>query len=252
MFKIYDGREYFYQWDLDRKLIVEDETINQVHFCNRTDDNSLVCEVYQENGMYVVDVPNILLQTNWRINVYGYDINYTKYSERFDVIARTKPADYVYTETEVINYNSLLERINDIENNIDEVVKDYLEENPVEVDLTGYATEKYVDDAIKEIPQPDLSGYATETYVDNAVAAIPKTDLTGYATEKYVDEKIGSIELPQTDLSNYYNKDEVNALIPSTSGFITMADVEDKGYQTEEDVNALINTALGVIENGTY
>lgn len=35
-----------------------------------------------------------------------------------------------------------------------------------------------------------------------------------------------------------------------------VADVEtiviNKGYQTEAQVNALINTALGVIENGTY
>ena len=32
MFKIYDGREQFYQWDLDRKLIVEDAAITEVHF----------------------------------------------------------------------------------------------------------------------------------------------------------------------------------------------------------------------------
>ena len=37
MFKILDGREYFYQWDLNQKLIVEDDSINEVHFSNRTD-----------------------------------------------------------------------------------------------------------------------------------------------------------------------------------------------------------------------
>jgi hypothetical protein len=37
------------------------------------------------------------------------------------------------------------------------------------VDLTGLATEGYVDDAIAAIPLPDLTGYATEGYVDTAI-----------------------------------------------------------------------------------
>jgi hypothetical protein len=42
------------------------------------------------------------------------------------------------------------------------------------VDLTGYATEEYVNDAISniEFPEADLTGYATETYVDEAIAAV--------------------------------------------------------------------------------
>ena len=42
MFKIYDGRSEFYQWDLNRKLIISDPTIDEVHFCNKTDNCSLV------------------------------------------------------------------------------------------------------------------------------------------------------------------------------------------------------------------
>ena len=101
MFSIYDGRSEFYQWDIDRKIIVNDKTINQVHFCNRTDDCRLVCEVYELDGLRVADVPNILLQNDWRINVYGYDVNYTKHSQCFKVKTRTKPASYAYTETEI-------------------------------------------------------------------------------------------------------------------------------------------------------
>ena len=101
MFKIYDGREHFYQWDLDRKLIVEDASVTEVHFCNRTDSCSLVCETYVEDGVTLVNVPNILLQTDWRIHVYAYDETYTKHDECYEVKSRTKPADYVYTETEL-------------------------------------------------------------------------------------------------------------------------------------------------------
>lgn len=151
MFKIYDGREQFYQWDLDRKLIVEDAEITQVHFCNRTDDCSLVVESYEQDGLTLVNVPNILLQQDWRINVYAYDKNYTKFSKQFDVIRRSKPESYVYTETEVLNYNVLLERMEGIEGNIGQAVEDYLEENDIQVDLTGYATETYVDEAISTI-----------------------------------------------------------------------------------------------------
>ena len=117
MFRIYDGREHFWQWDLDRKLIIEDRDIKQVHFCNKTDECSLVCEPYEEAGLWVVDVPNILLQDIWRINVFAYDTNYTKHQAIFTVSARSKPADYVYTETETLNYNTLLERIEELEAN---------------------------------------------------------------------------------------------------------------------------------------
>ena len=40
------------------------------------------------------------------------------------------------------------------------------------VDLTGYATEDYVDTAIENIEIPNLTGYATETYVNDAIANI--------------------------------------------------------------------------------
>jgi hypothetical protein len=41
-----------------------------------------------------------------------------------------------------------------------------------EIDLSAYATKKYVDDAIDDIEVPDLSDYATKKYVDDAIKAI--------------------------------------------------------------------------------
>ena len=99
----------------------------------------------------------------------------------------------------------------------------------------------------------DLDNYytkeETDKQIDNAIDAID-VDLTGYATERYVNDAISAIEIPEgTDLSNFYNKQEVNALIPDTSEFITMPEVEQKGYQTEEQVNALIaSSTSGVIK----
>ena len=115
MFKIADGREYFYQWDLDRQITVEDSTVKEVHFCNRTGDCSLVVEV--TNGL--ANVPNIILQKSFDVRVFGYDGKATRHDEVFKVKARSKPADYVYTETEIKNWEDLKERVEQVEGQVD-------------------------------------------------------------------------------------------------------------------------------------
>jgi hypothetical protein len=157
MFKIVDGREHFYQWDLDRQIAVEDNSIVEVHFCNRTDDCSLVVEVVDG----IANVPNILLQSSFDVRVFGYDGKATLHDKIFKVKPRTRPADYVYTETEVLS--------------VEKLIQEYLEDNPVSMD-----------------------GYATEEYVANAIASIPEVDLTGYATEKYVEDAIADIDIPSS------------------------------------------------------
>ena len=242
MFKIYDGRSQFYQWDIDRKLIVEDASINQVHFCNRTDTCSLVCEVYDAEGLRLVNVPNILLQQDWRINVYGYDNNYTKHCEIFNIVKRSKPENYVYTETEIHHWEELEARVDEIEKKgisdetIANAVEGYLTENPVKVDLTGYATEEYVIQAIGEIPEVDLSDYATIKDVQDAIDGIehPKPDLTGYATEEYVTQKIAEAELggEDIDLSGYATKAYVDLEIKQIE--LTPGPKGDKGDTGEQ------------------
>lgn len=111
MFKIVDGRDYFYQWDLDRRIEVADATIAEVHFCNRTDDCSLVVEV--KNG--IANVPNIILQKSFDVRVFGYDGKATRYDEVFKVKARSKPSDYIYTETELRTLDHLETKVNEVE-----------------------------------------------------------------------------------------------------------------------------------------
>ena len=268
MFKIYDGRSQFYQWDLDRKLIVEDASINQVHFCNRTDECSLVCEVYDAEGLRLVDVPNVLLQTDWRINVYGYDVNYTKHSVYFNVVKRSKPEDYVYTEEEVHHWEELSEKIAQIEENgvsdekIASSVSAYLEENPVEVDLTGYATEEYVIKAIGEIPEPDLSDYATIKDVQDAIDGIePGTadvDLSNYYTKNEVDSAIEAIELTPgpagKDGADYVlteeDKAEIAGMVDVEGGSAEVI-VDDKTIKKNED-GALYSALTMKGSNGAY
>ena len=115
MFKIYDGRETFYQWDINQKLIVDDDSITEVHFSNRTNSYSLVCDIQSEGDLRVVSVPNVLLQTNWPIRVYAYRKDHTEVSEIFKVIEKDKPEDYIYTPEEIKTWEELNNRITELE-----------------------------------------------------------------------------------------------------------------------------------------
>ena len=147
MFKLEDGRTELFQWDLNRRLIISDQSITAVHFCNKTDDCSLVCEVYEEGDARLVNIPNILLQTDWDIRAYAYCGEcYTKQAAKFKVNARSKPADYVYTETEVKSWDSLEQRVEALEESGADLSNYYTKED---IDNKGYATEDYVNDAIE-------------------------------------------------------------------------------------------------------
>ena len=135
MFRIADGREHFYQWDLDRQVVVDDPSIAEVHFCNRTEDVSLVVEVV--DGL--ANVPNILLQSSFDMRVFGYDGKATRHDAVFKVKAKTKPSDYVYTETEIKSYEYLENKIREIEEQgwsneiVEKSVTEYMYQHPLSI-----------------------------------------------------------------------------------------------------------------------
>lgn len=160
--------------------------------------------------------------------------------------------------------------------------KEYVEGIIPEVDLTGYATEEYVDEAVAniDIPDVDFTGYATEDFVTGAIDSAKEElsesivaesnewkvvdeagniifsidadgahttnlilDGKNAATEDYVDTAIQEAQLAdkEIDLTNYYTKQETEALIPDISSFlkevpaeyVTESELTDKGYLTE-------------------
>lgn len=122
-----EGRKELWQWDLGRKVRVipaEGITVDEVHFGNVFSGEALVVEpkVDETTGDIVADVPNILVTQFFRINVYAVmvipDGKITTERIMLDVEAREKPSDYVYTETEIKNYDALEERIKALEENI--------------------------------------------------------------------------------------------------------------------------------------
>lgn len=267
MFTLQDGREHLYQWDLDRYILVNDSNICEVHFCNRTSDCSLVVEV--KDGLAAI--PNIILQDARPIRAYAYcDDKYTLTEQQFTVKARTKPADYVYTETEVKSYEYLDARLKEIEEQgfSDETVKaavdGYLEANPVYVPTkvsefendSNYTDKEYVDTAdsklaleidniefnINNIINPTIQTKADKTYVDKQIAGI---DIPTVPTKVSAFENDKGYLTEHQDLSDYAKKSD----IPSTEGLATEQFVKDAvdaidipevdftGYATETFVN---------------
>ncbi len=157
MLKIYDGRNEFYQWDLDQKLIVFNPEVKEVHFCNQTSNESLVCEVYSEGGIRVVNVPNILLQESLPLRAYPHCTCATKDAVVFKVVARSRPTDYVYTETEVKTWEALEARITELEKGggLDIDLEGYVKNE--ELEAKGYVTGTELED----------KGFAKSTDVAN-------------------------------------------------------------------------------------
>ena len=108
IFKIYDGRTNFWQWDTGQKLIVLDDTVTEVHFSNRNMEHSKKKTVYKDkDGLRVVNIPDLLLQLPKNLIAYAYtrDENgtgKTVKSVKFAVIQRPIPVDYVCGRDDVL------------------------------------------------------------------------------------------------------------------------------------------------------
>lgn len=112
---IYNGREHFYQWDLNQRITSNNFAVgDEIHFFNMKQPTALVVIAYELDGKVVAYVPNILLQSSCPITVYRY-INtdndaHTIEEYSFDVKQRAKPDDYVYTETEIYTIKTAVDK----------------------------------------------------------------------------------------------------------------------------------------------
>lgn len=99
-----------YQWDSARQVVLteEDAEATQVHFaqyCSAA--TALVVEVRDEDGAKVADIPNAYLTEHKDICIWTWLDDQTISGTRVKVKPRARPVDYVYTPTEVLNYEHL-------------------------------------------------------------------------------------------------------------------------------------------------
>lgn len=125
IFKIYDGRTNFWQWDTKQKLIVLDERINEVRFSNRNMEHSKRRPVYiDKNGLRVCNVPDLLLQLPKNLIAYACIKNddgscSTVKAVKFAVHQQPIPTDYVCEQDAVIE--NILLRMELLENLLKDV-----------------------------------------------------------------------------------------------------------------------------------
>jgi hypothetical protein len=101
IFKIYDGRTNFWQWDRKQKLIVLNESVTEVHFSNRNMSHSIKRNVYvDDNGLRVCNVPDDLLKLPNNLVAYAYADGATVKSVKFAVVKRPMPSDYISDQSE--------------------------------------------------------------------------------------------------------------------------------------------------------
>lgn len=164
-----------HQWEVGRRLQIiplQDMRVDAVHFSNPGDPEALVVKPLEEDGMIIANIPNILLQSGNNLVVYSVNVSSdcveTLQDCVFSVRKRAKPSDYVYTEVEILNYETLEKRMKAIEENgVSEeqlaiAVEAYLSKNPIGVPSGGKAgqylrkksdTDRDVEWADFEIPQ---------------------------------------------------------------------------------------------------
>ena len=112
--KIADGRGELYQWDTGRKVVIDDESIKQVHYQNRFYGRTIDVDV--SDGFAII--PDQLLQSFAPLVVFAWagsaEDGYTKIEKAFKVHKRNKPADYVFTPVDQKTLDDLQKQIGDI------------------------------------------------------------------------------------------------------------------------------------------
>ena len=107
-----EGR--LYQWDTGRKVTLTlpyDEYASVVEFSVNNEAEALVVSVVDN----VAKIPNILLQRSGSLRLWAVTIEengrQTRRYGNLPIFPRAKPDDYVYTETEIMDYRRLEEKI---------------------------------------------------------------------------------------------------------------------------------------------
>ena len=119
MFELIGSTE-LWQWDTGRQIDCAGlQAGTKVQFAY-SDTQTLSTAVKTADGASVADVPNQLLLRPGALMVYAYvteadGVSYTKYAARFNVQARPKPDDYVYTPTELKSWQTIRDEIGDLD-----------------------------------------------------------------------------------------------------------------------------------------
>ena len=220
--KSLEGRNELWQWDTGRQIKItpgENAIVDEIHFSNAYSKDALVVKPQvNAQGNIVADIPNILLWQVFPINVYVVmdfpNGKGTIYEEQLKINPRKKPSDYVYTETEILNYLDLEKRIKALEENGTGGITE--ETDPTVSEWAKEPTKpSYTADEVGAIPTPNTARVGQ-------IIAVKAVDDNGKPTEfEAVDRNVvnTSILLKDTETEKTYKLEVIN-------GKLTMTEVE--------------------------
>lgn len=137
--------QILYQWDKGQRLMLHGaDSGTRVDFARCDQNKAVSVYAYAEDGAVFCDIPDSLLMDPNHLHGYVYEIDgdrgETVREFMLPVIRRPMPEDYVAPD-EVLTWHELEQRIKKIEDEgvpdekIAQAVEDYLEENPIEIDV---------------------------------------------------------------------------------------------------------------------
>jgi hypothetical protein len=97
------------------------------------------------------------------------------------------------------------------------------------------------------VPATDLTGYATETFVNNAISAIPPVDLNDYATETYVNTAVSNLVDSAPAALDTLN--ELAAALGDDASFATT--VTNAIAAKQDKVTGVSDTEIGYLDGVT-
>ncbi len=172
IFKIYDGRNYFWQWDTNQKLIVLDDTVDEVHFSNRDMTHAISKDVFTDkDGKRICYVPDTLLTLPRNLIaaaiVTDDNANKTLKQVKFAVQKRAIPSDYVVSDD--VQSEDITDRLNIVE----EIVEDMRLNLPNTYDAKGSAEQALIDAKLHMRENYDPIGSA-ESVMNNLIEEIAR------------------------------------------------------------------------------
>jgi hypothetical protein len=126
----------------------------------------------------------------------------------------------------------------------------------IDAELEDYYTKAQTDAKLKNV-SVDLTGYATEAYVDNAIANAPggggsvDVDLSDYATKAYVNNAVANVEA-DVDLTDYPTRDEMTVAIAQAQlgGSGDGSDIDLSGFATKAELAKIADAETIVYRDG--
>ena len=143
-----EGR--LYQWDTGRKVTLTlpyDEYASVVEFSVNNEAEALVVSVVDN----VAEIPNKLLQRSGSLRLWAVTIEengrQTRRYGNLPIFPRAKPDDYVYTETEIMDYRKVAEDLAELVQRVEEIEENGVQGGGAVASVNGKTGEVYLNAA---------------------------------------------------------------------------------------------------------